>query len=130
MNSVCPYPDIFLFAISAAEEIDSRPQNQPTVTKRMKKKAEELLNPTKPRVPHFLEGCSQGGKRSRNAGGDMRTPFIPPWGICEQDSIFGSPHLALDWSKLSITPPDRVTLHAGDRMDESQLMGAQALYQV
>lgn len=121
---------MFSLHFSAAEEIDSRPENQPQVTRRMIKKATEQLNPPDRRVPSFLEGCSQGGKRSRNAGESMRVPFAPDWGICEQDSILGSTDLAVSWSRLSITAPDLLTVMAGDKVDEAERLGAQALYQV
>lgn len=130
MNFICSYPDVFPFHVSVAEELDSRPGMEPTTTKRMIKRAEKAKIPTGPRIPSFLEGCSQPGKRGRSTDGSIRSPFIPTWGICEQDSALGSPALALDWSKCSITPPDLLTVTAGDKIEESELLGAQALYQV
>jgi hypothetical protein len=111
-------------------EWDSRPENAPAMTKRMVRDAAKAAEKTVPKVPDFLGGESQAGKRSRNADGGIKTPFVPSWGICEQDSVLGSPALALDWSKCSITPPDLLTVTAGDKSDEAELLGAQALYQV
>lgn len=55
-----------------------------------------------------------------------RIPFTPDWGICEHDSVLGSSALASAWSRLSITPPDLLTVTAGDKIDESARLGAQA----
>lgn len=119
-----------ILSFEAAEETDNRPANQPTVTRRMMKKAEAQLEPSRREVPQFLEENSQGGKRYRNAGESVRTPFTPDWGICDQDSILGSTSLAVAWSRLSITPPDVLTATAGDKIDEAERLGAQGLYQV
>ena len=95
----------------------------------MVKHAQKGSDGVPPRIPSFLDRCTQPGKRPRTAEG-ARIPFIPSWGICEQDSALGSPALALDWAKCSITPPDILTVTAGDKIEESELLVAQALYQV
>lgn len=102
----------------------------PNPTKRMTKRSEKAKNPSDPNIPSFLEGCSQPGKRGRGNEGSTRSPFLPNWGICEQDSVLGSPALALDWAKCSITPPDVFAVTAVDKVEESQLIGAQALHTV
>ena len=105
---------------------------KPAVSARMVKKAEKDMNPPARRLPNFLVQCSSSpsGKRIRNTDGSIKTPFVPNWGICEQDSIAGSPALALDWAKCSVTPPDLVAACAVDKMAESEMLGAHSLYQV
>lgn len=129
MNYVCSYSDILFFYVSVAAELDNRPEMMEITTGRMVKQAEKAKKPNAPKMPIFLERCSQG-KRSRAADGGIRSPFVPSWGICEQDSALGSPHLALDWAKWPITPADRLTVSVGEKSEESELLGAQALYQV
>lgn len=97
----------------------------------MIKKAEAAYGSLPPKIPEFLgDGPSGGKKRTKNSDGSSRTPFEPSWGICAQDSVLGNPALALDWSKCSITPPDMVHVSSGERILESEQLGAHALYQV
>lgn len=130
MNCAGSYSNILFCFILVAEEMDQRPEMRPMITKRMVKAAEKALDPPASKVPTFLEHCSKSGKRSRNTNGSIKTPFIPNWGICEQDSVLGSPAMALDWAKCSITPPDLLAVTATDKLEESEMLGAQALYQV
>lgn len=121
----------FLFCFAAAAEvIDNEPSMRPQVTKRMVKKAEKEANPPPPKVPAFLQHCQNSGKRFRDAGGKIKTSFQPDWGVCDQDSISGSSLLAIDWSKCSITPADRVEVVSSTGLDEGEQLGSLAMYQV
>lgn len=99
-------------------------------TRRMMHRDEQARNPPQPKVPDFLQRCPKSGKRSKGSKGSSKTLFIPDWGIYTQDSVLGSPSLALDWSKCSITPPDLITTTTGDRLQDSEAFGTQAFYQV
>lgn len=101
-----------------------------TVTKRMERRAEKEANPPSPTIPNFLRSPSQGGKRSRDGNGGIKTPFVPGWVITEQDSVSGSSLLAVDWSKHVVTGPDMVESLLRSTIEESEHLGAQALYQV
>lgn len=103
---------------------------RPQTTKRMVKKAEKEANPPPPKVPAFLQHCQNSGKRFRAGGGNMKTAFQPDWGICDQDSVSGSALLAMDWSKCSVSPVDRVETVSSTGLEEVIQLGSQAMHQV
>ncbi|KAK1357003.1 hypothetical protein POM88_050259 [Heracleum sosnowskyi] len=117
-------------SLEAAEALDREPGMGEQVTKRMVKKAEFVANPPPPKVPDFLTHSQKAGKRFRDSEGIIKTTFQPAWGICGQDSIVGSSLLAMDWSRFSITPPDMVNVLARSKLDETEQMGTQAIYQL
>lgn len=56
-----------------------------------------------------------GKKRAKNLDGCSKIPFETSWAICAQDLVFGSPQLALDWCKCSVTPPNLIHVTTGER---------------
>lgn len=122
-------PMFFLCFVTAAEIIDNEPKNKVTTSSRMIKHAEKRANPPSPKIPDFLNQSKHGGKRYRDVHGDTKTAFLPEWGLCEQDEVLGSSMLAQEWSKCSITAPDKLKIAATTGIGECEGYGALALYQ-
>lgn len=76
------------------------------------------------KVLDFLRHRSKSRKRVKSSDGNSKTPFIPDWDICANESILGSLILALDWSKCSITPSDLIIVTTGDRLQEAEEHGS------
>lgn len=95
----------------------------------LKQKAKED-NPPPVQAPSFLKHCEKAAKRFRDPDGRVKTTFQPEWGIADQDAISGCSLLAMDWSRFSITEPDKANVFPSHDIDENEQLGALAAYQV
>ncbi|KAL8115130.1 hypothetical protein AgCh_021815 [Apium graveolens] len=115
-------------SIEVAKALDAKAKPSDAVTGRMARNAIKKANHI-PKVPAFLEASGSGLKRAKDFDGSARTPFEPGWGISSNDSVFGNPALALEWSRNCITPPDLLSVSSGEKLLEAEMLGAHALYQ-